>query len=981
MKKIIKSSQLNDLGYQMIDEIKKRNSFFSSMNIVVPSKRVSEWFKAFWLKNQSEMLININFRTMKEVMPMLIDDDRNFEIMSRQQLFSYILEEIHDQKSQEYLPEQIRNYLLDEHTKALNPQKAYDLAKTFTSLFMEYEDETMNITGYQKTIHDNVLIRAKSHNQTTLLDMLRNKSDMKRMENLFFFGFTSLTGLEETILDEYALEYDFSLYQLEDEKRTYVSPDLVLAPSMTREVEALHSQICKIIRDDSSVSYSDFLVIIPCMNEYATTIRRVFTSGDEKFPSIPYSINQREKVDSDITDVLNILFNTIAYESYTRDDFMSLASNKTVMAARGITEDEITAFTDSILDMEVYRKALTRDDFDYAKKRLLLSMVSSINDGKEGIIKLKDKEYLPYSSIDMNHEAIIKFVKMIDDIMSFKKTMENIVNITHDSYVQIITEFDKWFSIKDKNGNETNGVYQKLLRALKCFDQTEKDCGCVSLEAFVYFAKEESRIEKKQSTDFFTSGITFTSFEDNLVLSAKYIFFLNAGSASLPKKISVSELDIRDREKVIRSKTETEKRTFFLLCRNAEHFQISYINRDLKTDEEKYPSGFLLELIGGDLKNLTERKQIISLDETRDYSELFTKKEFVEKDYYNNLLSDHESVQENDDIITKEFQNLNKFDINRIAEFLHEPLIYKTNRLFGKDDDKDEQIQNEYEPFEFDNAKSSVLVRKIVLDLLRNHPIDVSLNEEKIQIDYEQYDELKRELNLQHKIPDINKPINDEDFRNLIDRAIKVQKLISKESGNSYEILRLEDLPMHYSSEDGTTEETWVLTCNNEICRHKSENLNSYYLCKDNPSNHDLLKLYSYALMDIASIGKNSSYVHEINLYCGIDKNGKELKETFSVSSDEARDILNKIYHEMNDSNDMYYLSSPMDNDFKSFEKLKETFLDEKFFSHKMMFDPDKDLGYDKTSFKKLYAERRAKMKSLVLISDANNDNKEESED
>lgn len=969
MKNEILSSSLDELGYKLMDEIQRRNSFFSTITLVFPTKRINDWFKAFWLRNSSDLLINIRSMTLKEILPELIQNENNFQVMSRQQLFSFVLEELSNKNALSYLPKNIQDYLLEEKQRFINPQKLYDLSNTFTDLFSSYEKDDIMFDNYQKTLYENVLKRASQAYMTTLAEKFRTRNGMDPFGSLIFFGFTKIDKLEEKIIEEYAKENDFNYFGLIEDTSYKKEYHYLKAPSMEREVEALHSEICTLIKNNKNVSYSDFLVIIPSINDYETTIKKVFVSGDEKYPSIPFSINDRQKMDSEITTALHILFNTIAHGSYTRDDFISLVSNKMIAKARGIREDEAESFKECILKMEVYRTLKTRDDFDYARKRLLLSLVSSINDDGENIITLKGKDYIPYSSIDMDHEAIAKFVKVINDLESFKKTMEQSTVIDSESYHEIINEFDKWFSIKDSLGNETNGLYQKMLKSLRCFERESLNGSEISLATFIYFAKEESRIQKSNTRDFFSSGVTFTTFDSNTIVSARYVFFLNAGSGFLPSTKKVSELDLRDHDDISDHNQVKERTAFFLSYENAEQFYISFINRDLKTDEELYPSTFLLELLAR--KEPIEGKDgyQMSLDETRSYDKLFTKKEFHDKGYFKNLTSDRNMDVINDHVDINDYDSINKFKVSKISDFLTEPLIYKAQVLFGKEDDKDELLQNEYEPFDFEDNKDKGIIKKIAIDLLKNHRKEFNNEKGNEQIDYSEYGELKKKLNLQHKIPDINQPINEADFKRLINKAYAIQKQITIASNNCYEIVKLEDLPLNYFDENDSTKNThWVLTSTEEVCRYKTSNMVMYYAYKDAGNDRDLIKLYAVALMDIASIKTNTSYEYEIELNAGKSNTKEDLKANFKLSPDKAVEILNQIYKMMNDYTENYYLPLFPAKNIKNFNDMKYCFDKEGFFKDKKLFDPSKDLGYNSETFYYDYVERKEKISNLILF-------------
>ena len=74
------------------------------------------------------------------------------------------------------------------------------------------------------------------------------------------------------------------------------------------------------------------------------------------------------------------------------------------------------------------------------------------------------------------------------------------------------------------------------------------------------------------------------------ILSAKYVFFLNASSNELPRLKVKSELDLRNYDITEKEKMEN---AFFIQYQNAFKFYISYVDKDLKTDEDFFKSSFV----------------------------------------------------------------------------------------------------------------------------------------------------------------------------------------------------------------------------------------------------------------------------------------------------------------------------------------------------------------------------------------------------
>ena len=225
---------------------------------------------------------------------------------------------------------------------------------------------------------------------------------------------------------------------------------------------------------------------------------------------------------------------------------------------------------------------------------MLLSKVSSINNIDENIVELTDGNYLPYSTISLNDEAIIKFVSLIDDIDSWCNLLNDITYVNKDNILLIKEELSKWFSIKDTYGFETNNYFKKVCNVINTFYRLDVSNNNVPLSTLVYFMLDVSKVTAIKSGDYFIKGVTFADFNETSILSSKYVFFLNAGSKELPKVIIKKEIDLRDYDISNKGKS---KQAFFIQVNNASnHFFVSYINKDLKTDEELYPSTFVLDL-------------------------------------------------------------------------------------------------------------------------------------------------------------------------------------------------------------------------------------------------------------------------------------------------------------------------------------------------------------------------------------------------
>ena len=156
---------------------------------------------------------------------------------------------------------------------------------------------------------------------------------------------------------------------------------------------------------------------------------------------------------------------------------------------------------------------------------------------------------------------------------------------------------------------------------------------------------------------------------------------------------------------------------------------------------------------------------------------------------------------------------LKKIKVKDMADFLEEPLKYKASILFGKSDELDENMKDEYEPLELDALTSSILSKKIMVDLLTNKK--EALSEKHVE-------ELKNRFNLEHKLPNINNVIIEESFADTCLKAVEVYKYVNDITNGNYEIVTIPDVIIN----------DWVLTNNQEVCRYVDNTTRTYIQMK-----------------------------------------------------------------------------------------------------------------------------------------------------
>lgn len=976
MQKEIKKNTLDELSKELLEIIKDIKEPFYKLDIIVPSKRIEEYFKAYWLKNSDDVLMNINFLTLKDALFNIFNNNKYIKINNETR--KLLLLKILTSPSFK-LPEIIKNYIYDKNN-AIDDNKLYDLINELSKLFNEYEEDNFIIKGYQKEIYDLLMEEAKKYNITSLYYLFNNlNKEIIKDNNYILFGFNKFNKLEEDILSILSKDNDIAIYSLKTKDEINTPYSIISAPSKIREIEGVHSIICELIKD-KDVKYSDFLVVAPSIYEYKNEIKRVFYSDDESYLSIPYSINYFNKEDSLLTSGLNKLLEIYNKGFFTRLDLYELINNTDIKRTRNISEEDIDNIKTLLMDLEIYRNTDFFDDWEYSKKRIILSKISSLNE-ENHIISLNNKDYIPYSNIFSDDEFIIKYVSLINDLKKWLEFKNNKNSLDESTINDIENELSKWFSYKDDNGMDDSFYFKKLKDEIFLIKKLDILNNHLDFKTLMYLLIDNSKSINMIKGDLFKNGISFIDFDKNLILSSKYIFFLGCSSTNFPLIKNQSELDLREKEIDLR-----EKEAFYLLKQNAsKHFYISYVSLNLKTDEKYYISSYALPLYN-------EKEEIkINIDETRSYKELFTKREEKNKEYFLSLLKDElVKTNINDDKNKKdELQYNHKNDltisISNMNHYLKEPLQYKFEKLVGKEED-DSSFDDEYEKYEnYNGINFWKLKRNLIKELLEKEVIlDLETLEYLSNLDSSTYDEsllpisfkeVYKKFNLQYNLNNKESDFNLLSFAFLYLTCYKAKEFIASTliDKDDYEIIRLSDLFLKYKDEDIR------ITCDRDIVIKRINN-NFTYMDLDNEIGDEKTQfnakidkffyLYIASLVDIALI--NDEEIYHIKLI----RNRYLLHREYDLTSEIAKEYLLKIYESMNNYSSNFLmpwnLLSAINSvkDYDDFiEKATGNFsTTRKYFEGNKYFDKDKDLGYTEDNFLNEFKENQKEIKRLILF-------------
>lgn len=944
----MENNKLDTLAEELFNELGKNKDIFKTKIVLIPSLDMEKYLKAYFLKHYQNVLMNVKFLPFTKAVLEIFDT--NFNIAKRNEIISLIM------KILIKTPAKLKSYLLDSQYGI----KLLDVSKELASYFNECELNSKEINSDYKYIYDELLeLLAKS--KLTTIGNIKNLSPKKNLE-IYSFGFIkeNIPTLYNEILNQFNV-IRFDLISMGATPEFFITK----VPNRIREIENLHSTICKIILSDSNVKFSDFLVMGPNIIEYESDIERVFNQEGD-YPNIPYYISAPKTRNNYVLNALNTLHDIISKGFFTRLDFDNLINNNAIKFVRGITDDDIDSWENAIVDMNAYRK----EDWEYAKRRLLASKICGVDDF-DNIVSLynektkENKDYIPYTRIGLDDDSIYRFCLMVDDLNSLlevtKKNEDGFRIISNENILnEIKNAFDKFLSKADENGVETNGYYRKIYDLFE-FIRTNKIDG-LPIDSLLFLIIESSKCSTGGVGELFSSGVSFTEFDPNTVLSAKYVFILNASSKNLPKKKTRNPFS--DEE----INYEKEKNAFNLWLENTDHLYISFICRDLKKDEEFFLSNLVRDLkhpLIEKIKNVDSHQSFkeeninknidshlasIDIDETRSKSDIFTLRGKRNKEFHEGLFEDNPDIIH---AIPIDSKMDNEVTVSTLASFLNEPFTTRAKRIIGSRDDIDSDITNEFEIFDLDYLDESNVFKEVALKLLEADSNEKDTIKE----------ELKKSLELRNVLPSITPKIEEKAFNDIVESVEELKNSI----GDAKIIRDLKTLNL----------DDFTLTNNTAFLKQESDSSWSYYAVKkykDKIGFKDILSLYVIALMDVAKNGEDN-LEYSISLYPSSEK--PNVYSDFNITKKVAEQLIKNIYKLYLDySNNRYFSADFMEEDKSGNSLIPEELYDMvkklddnsnwKYFRENRMFDIYKELGYTDADYLDLIVEQKNLMMPLI---------------
>ena len=787
------------------------------------------------------------------------------------------------------------------------------------------------------------------------------------------------------------------------------------APTRLREIEALHTKVCKLLSQKNDTQLGDILVLAPKIQDYKTAIEQIFDQNDQftndtNFPYLPYTIADYSGERSLTAEALSVLFGILKKKYLSRSDLFALLHNYLVQTVRGITDEEVSDWADWASKLNIYRDRKNHEEWEKAKKRLLLSRLTS------DTAEIDGDRFQPFESMTTaDSNSLNKFIQVVDELKEWASYSEK-EKFTVEDISQLELLLKNWLLL---NGNIPEDLYNESLVFQNVVEEIERQRLTarpeVFADCFTNALYDRSAAVTLHSSNILTKGITFANFESNRILSAKYIFFIGLDSKTFPGLDQENELDLRKQKKPLpgdESIPERNKNAFLCqLMAAREGLFFSYVNKNIQKDEDFFKSSVLGKLFqtvyipGFDEENKpklenTDYEKHIKIDEDRPWQELFTPREFRNKKNFialqnsgndeNNGKDENKPDQDSLEKKQKEAaadQSKNKntpalpdrINISDMRKYLQEPFSFYVNQKLTSDYDDEEKEALELEPLSLGNKLCSDIRKTYVQSALQGKN-DITV--EKITSD----------LQIQNALPDSY-------FGEKAIEEVFSQAQIVLDAANSTNLdfsnFEFSDKNMRYIKGNDINPKDWLMS--GELAWYnKDYSEKKEIITFELTSYKTVLTGYITSLLLLASLPPEDTEQYTITMYDDTfdyyHTSANISSYTYNATAEEARKLLNEIYNSMYISkfHDCIPLSlltadieASLTEDYEPYQftvfksDLQNDNISKEwaYFSKKDYFDVDRDLGYTEDNFETKWPAAKIHqmtlMKFLVTIANA----------
>jgi exodeoxyribonuclease V gamma subunit len=524
------------------------------------------------------------------------------------------------------------------------------------------------------------------------------------------------------------------------------SISLHLCHSPMREVEVLHDQILTMLKNDSSLTPKDIVVMMPDVNAYSPYITTIFGSASREH-YIPFSISDRSAQEENplINSFLQLL--QLPLSRFKQSDLMGLIEVPEILARFNLTADELPLIAKWIEesgirwgldDEDKYRfdlNVMPENTWLSGLKRLLLGY-SMVSDEPYGGL-------LPYDAMSpSNAECLGKLAHFVETLQNTLHKMQLSHSLT--DWLVIINQL-----LVDMYEVDTDGEFVlKLIRdGLQSLQNQIEDSGFdLPINNELLHSYLSNRLQSQRSSQRFLAGqLNFCTLMPMRSIPFKVVCLLGMNDDVYPRSIAPLGFDLMNVaiKKGDRSRRDDDRYLFLEALVSAQKsLYISYTGFDIKDNSEKQPSVLvteLLEYIGASrvlandttLESEASAKKMIAALSCHHHLQAFNRSYYQKSSKLTSFSTQWLPALNNDKIIIEnkffeqelnpiDFSQQQEIELDSLKRFMINPSSYFMRQRLKINLYKDDSVLHDEEPFMLDGLENYILKDQLLSAWIKN---------------------------------------------------------------------------------------------------------------------------------------------------------------------------------------------------------------------------------------------------------------------
>lgn len=532
-----------------------------------------------------------------------------------------------------------------------------------------------------------------------------------------------------------------------------LSIEIAGAAGVLREVQAVHQSILHRMLEDRTLLQTDIALMIPGEGEYEAAVHSVFSAARSPLRA---SVVRANAFRESVYALGTLALMNLLQGDFNRSDVFTLFQNPCFQEAVGCTTDDVLSWMEDVDRAGIYRHAdhIHQEDEDprgngrftweHGLRRMRLGHVMDLDEEEMDAEYLfpipREAQFHPNNAASLSiiigrlvtarrylaepHRTLAEWADILRQLLATLLAIPD----THPEEWAIRNRLDR--RLQGLSGNLPGHEDGHPFHLLRCL--VEETLGTMPVRKGIPMY----------------GGVTVGTLETLRGIPFRVIYVLGLNSGSFPARRIESSLDIRSRiDRGCRiTQTDRDRQNFLEAIFAAEEaLVLTYQSRNLKKDEELFPSSVVLQLVDFVMDKLSIRlvpEELPWHGHSRRYlidriepSTLHSNYDLLDRAIINAPAAEAPPDAKPVKAKPSTVGFSTSVNIRELATFLEDPLkdfLQRRLNIRGLDDSKAERLTAR-EPFELSPLNESMVVRSILRRILETPDLTDSDVEELIQ--------------------------------------------------------------------------------------------------------------------------------------------------------------------------------------------------------------------------------------------------------